>query len=102
MSSDSDTILVNLLIDEHSSISSSQSKTKTFSSEGSCYWGKALLIGLLVFAVISIVLVLLFFTIGKKLKKNKQSTTSDTITTTKTVELKDISSNPKYQPIPNV
>ncbi|CAF1071616.1 unnamed protein product [Rotaria sordida] len=102
MSSDHDTFFVDLHVDEKPSFSSSQSKTDTFSSEGLCYWSKALFVGLITVCIIAIILVLLFFVIGKKFKKNKRSTTTSTITTAKEVEVKDISSSPKYQPVPNV
>ncbi|CAF1076235.1 unnamed protein product [Rotaria sordida] len=89
MSSDPDTVFVDLHIDKHPSFDNLQSKTGTFSSEGSCYWNKVLLIILIVLCIIGIILVLLFFIIGKKLKKNKPSTITST-------------SDPKYQQVPNV
>ncbi|CAF1676712.1 unnamed protein product, partial [Adineta ricciae] len=73
-------------------------------SKGLFGWStlKLILVGLAILCIIALILGILFFLFGKKFKKNKRPTATGTSTTTKTVVNKDVSPNPKYQPVPNV
>ncbi|CAF2755860.1 unnamed protein product [Rotaria sp. Silwood2] len=99
MPSDLDTIFDDS--DEDSTIDSSKSKINAFVSEGSWSGNKLLFIVLMALCIIGIILALLFIILGKKFKKNTRSITTRSTTTTKEVELRDMSPNPTYQPVPN-
>ncbi|CAF3524787.1 unnamed protein product [Rotaria sp. Silwood1] len=101
MSSNSDTVFVNLHIDGHSSFSSARPKTDILLSKGSGSWNNTLCIILTILCIIGIVISLIFIFFGKKFKKNKRSR-SGTITTSKDVEIKGTSPYSEYQPVPNV
>jgi flagellar basal body-associated protein FliL len=61
-----------------------------------------IIIGLIALAILAIILVVLFLVFGKKFKKKSGSPQAGTTTTTKAAVTKNISADPKYQPVPNV
>jgi len=74
---------------------------------GKRWWGwstkKLIFAGLIALCILGIILAIVFLVIGKKFKKNKRSPpAAGATTTTKTVVTKNISPDPKYQPVPNV
>ncbi|CAF1276890.1 unnamed protein product [Rotaria sp. Silwood1] len=87
--------------DKHSSFKSFESKINGFSSEVSGPDKDIFTITLMILCIIGMILALVFIIFGKKFKKYK-STTTETITTTNAIELKDMSSNREYQPVSNV
>jgi hypothetical protein len=63
---------------------------------------KLLFAGLIALCILAIILTIVFLVLGKKFKKNPRSPPAGTTTTAKAAVTKNISGDPKYQPVPNV
>jgi ABC-type Zn uptake system ZnuABC Zn-binding protein ZnuA len=63
---------------------------------------KMIIFGLIALCILAIILTLVFCFLARKKKNKKSQPSAGTTTTPKGVVTKNVSADPKYQPVPNV